>query len=97
MGAGPVGEAAPTGPIATFYCPRRDDGADGDHFLQNLWVAAFAVPQAVQTTASFAPHSGQNSASAGLSCWHRGHFMSTPTRRARLRSADDSVGAGEGQ
>ncbi len=35
--------------------------------------------------------------SAGLSCWHRGHFMSTPTRRARLRSADDSLSAGEGQ
>jgi hypothetical protein len=39
----------------------------------------------------------QNFCAVASSCWHRGHFMSTPTRRARLKSADDSVRAGEGQ
>src|SRR5712691_7005386 len=45
------------------------------HFLQNLWVGALVVPQPPQTIASFAPHSGQKSASEGVSCWHLGHFI----------------------
>jgi hypothetical protein len=67
------------------------------HSKQNLAPEGSCVPQLAHRRASGAAHSRQNLAWGGLSCWHRGHFMSTPTRRARLRSADDSVGAEEGQ
>src|SRR2546426_7464686 len=30
---------------------------------------------------SFAPHSGQNSASDGVSCWHKGHCIPSPSSK----------------
>jgi hypothetical protein len=55
-------------------CP--ETGASGEpHLVQNLWVGGFWVPHWTQTDASLVPHSGQNSAPGGVSCWHRGHFI----------------------
>jgi hypothetical protein len=65
------------------------------HFLQNLWVGAFAVPQAAQANASFAPHSGQKSASDGVSCWHRGHFRNTPTRLEPSSKCANAIASAE--
>lgn len=44
-------------------------------FLAEPYMGALVAPQRAQTTASLTPHSGQRSASEGVSCWHRGHFM----------------------
>jgi hypothetical protein len=67
------------------------------HFLQKLWVGALAVPQLAQTAPNFAPHSGQKSASEGVSCWHRGHFMTTLPRAGRGSGPTIARGAGAGQ
>jgi hypothetical protein len=48
-------------------------------------------------TSSFAPHSGQKSASEGLSCWHRGASHAPSPRAGRgSGSGDDSAEAGDG-
>ena len=86
--------------------PRREDagvlnrGAGGGaadspvgcaHSGQNFAAGDSCRPHLVHARASGVAHSSQNFAPASFSCWHRGHFMRTPTRRARLRSANGSV------
>src|SRR5262245_55811354 len=58
---------------ATLGSPGRPGASDSPHFRQNFAVSRLASPQPAHPTSSRTPHSSQKTASAGLSCWHRGH------------------------
>jgi hypothetical protein len=62
---------------------RRRRGHRLAAFLAELPPSWLAVPQPGQAASSRVPHSWQNTASAGLSWRHRGHFI----QPSRARSA----------
>jgi len=45
------------------------------HFRQNFAPGRLGSPQAAQAASKRAPHSSQNAASTGFSCWHWGQVM----------------------
>src|SRR5688572_416082 len=53
------------------------------HSGQNLAVGESWAPQFEQVSASGAAHSSQNFALEEFSCWHRGHCILTPSRKAQ--------------
>src|SRR2546425_619076 len=56
------------------------------HWPQNLFSGGLVAPQEGQVV-SGAAHSPQNFVPVGLSCWHRGHFMPSPSRGPGLESS----------
>ena len=71
------------------------------HWPQNLFSGGLAAPQDGQVEASGAAHSPQNFMPVAFSCWHRRHFMPSPSGESGRERSDGcrelSLAGGRGQ